>query len=131
MSFIALYFLGVKYSIILGIIAGIFEIVPIAGPIFAGAVSAAVALSDSLSLAIWVVAIFILIQQLESNVIIPLVMKKSVGLNPIWVILGLLGGAKLGGIVGIILSVPVILILEEVINEFDRKKSKYLNNNSA
>lgn len=126
LSFLALYFLGVKYSLILGILAGIFEIVPIAGPIFAGAVSAAVALTDSVSLAIWVVGIFILIQQIESNVVIPLVMKKSIGINPILVILGILAGGRLGGIVGIILAVPTVLILEEVILEFDRKKSKYL-----
>ncbi len=98
--FISLLILGVKYSLVLGTIAAIFEIVPIAGPIFAGAVSALIALSQSPSLAIWVVVIFVLIQQLESNVLTPLIMKRSVGVNPVIVILALLAGAQLGGIVG-------------------------------
>jgi len=126
MVFVALWIMGVKYSLILGLVAAMFEIVPIAGPIFAGAVSTLVALSQSLALAIWVVIVFILIQQLESNVFVPLVMKKSIGLNPIIVILGILAGATLGGIVGLIVAVPVIVILEEVIVELNRRKTRYL-----
>lgn len=124
--FVSLWIMGVKYSLILGIVAAIFEIVPIAGPIFAGAVSAAVALTQSLPLAIWVVIVFILIQQLESNIFVPLIMKKSVGLNPIMIILGLLAGAKLGGIVGVVLAAPVLVFLEEVITELNRRKTHYL-----
>ena len=124
--FLSMWIMGVKYSLILGVVAAIFEIVPIAGPIFAGAVSAAMALTQSLSLAIWVVIVFILIQQLESNIFVPLIMKKSVGLNPVMIILGILAGAKLGGIVGIILAVPILVFLEEVITELNRRKTHYL-----
>ncbi|MDP2856149.1 MAG: AI-2E family transporter [bacterium] len=124
--FLAMWIMGVKYSLILGVVAAIFEIVPIAGPIFAGAVSAVVALSQSLPLAIWVVIVFLLIQQLESNIFVPLIMKKSVGLNPVMIILGILAGAKLGGIVGIILAAPILVFLEEVITELNRRKTHYL-----
>ncbi len=124
--FLSLLILGVKYSLVLGIIAAIFEIVPVAGPIFAGAASALVALTQSPTLAIWVVIIFILIQQLESNILTPLIMKKSVGINPVIVILALLAGAELGGIVGIILAMPVIVFLEEVVLEVNRRKVRYL-----
>jgi predicted PurR-regulated permease PerM len=123
--FLSMWIMGVKYSLILGVIAAIFEIVPIAGPIFAGAASAAVALTQSLPLAIWVVIVFLLIQQLESNIFVPLIMKKTVGLNPIMIILGILAGAKLGGIVGVILAAPTLVFLEEVINELNRRKTHY------
>ncbi len=124
--FISLLILGVKYSLILGIIAAVFEIVPIAGPIFAGAASTLVALTQSLPLAIWVVIIFILIQQLESNILTPLIMKKSVGINPVIVIISLLAGAQLGGIVGMVLAIPVVVFLEEIVLEINRRKVRYL-----
>jgi predicted PurR-regulated permease PerM len=124
--FISLLILGVKYSFILGIIAAIFEIVPIAGPIFAGAASILVALTQSPSLAIWVAIIFILIQQLESNILTPLIMKRSVGINPVIVIISLLAGAQLGGIVGIVLAMPVVVFLEEIVLEMNRRKVRYL-----
>jgi len=124
--FLSLWIMGVRYSLILGIVAAIFEIVPIAGPIFAGAVSAVVALTQSLPLAIWVIIVFLLIQQLESNIFVPLIMKKSVGLNPIMIILGILAGAKLGGIVGVVLAAPVLVFLEEIITELNRRKTHYL-----
>lgn len=122
--FFVLWALGVKYSLVLGLAAGIFEIVPIAGPIFAGALSAIVAATDSFSLAIWVVISFIVIHQLESNVLVPLTMKKSVGINPVILILGIFAGGKLGGIIGIILAAPVLIILEEVMAEVDNRKVK-------
>jgi len=124
--FLSMWIMGVRYSLILGVVAALFEIVPIAGPIFAGSVSAAVALSQSTPLAIWVVIVFILIQQLESNIFVPLIMKKSIGLNPIMIILGILAGAKLGGIVGVILAAPILVFLEEVITELNRRKTHYL-----
>ena len=124
--FLSLLILGVKYSLILGIVAAVFEIVPIAGPIFAGAASVLVALIQSPSLALWVAIIFILIQQLESNILTPLIMKKSVGINPVIVIISLLAGAQLGGIVGIILAMPVIVCLEEIVLEINRRKVRYL-----
>jgi len=124
--FISLWILGIKYSLILGVLAAILELVPIAGPIFSGAASAIVALSQSLSLAIWVVIIFILIQQLESHILVPLIMKESIGLNPVLVILAILTGAKLGGIVGIILAVPIMVILEEALLAINRKRKQPL-----
>lgn len=124
--FLSMWIMGVKYSLILGAVAAIFEIVPIAGPIFAGVVSTAVALTQSLPLAIWVVIVFILIQQLESNIFVPLLIKKSIGLNPVMIILGILAGAKLGGIVGIILAAPILVFLEEVITELNRRKTHCL-----
>lgn len=121
--FLALTLLGVKYNLLLGILAAVFELVPIAGPIFAGIISTLVALVQSPLLAIWTGLVFILIQRLENDLIIPLVMKKSLGLSPVIVILAILSGAKLAGAIGVILALPVVVILEEVINEIKPKKT--------
>lgn len=124
--YLSLTILGVKYALVLGLVAAIFELVPVIGPIFAGAVSALVALTQALPLAIWTLAIFIIIHQIESNILVPLTMKKSVGLNPVMVIVVILIGAKLGGAMGIIFAIPVMVIIEEIITELDRKKSTNL-----
>lgn len=121
--FLALVILGVRYSLLLGVIAAIFELVPVAGPIFAGIISVLVALVQSPLLALWTALAFILIQRLENDLIVPLVMKKSLGLNPVIVILAILSGAKLAGAIGVILALPTIVILEEVINETKLKRT--------
>jgi len=71
------------------------------------------------------IVLYFIVQQLESNVIVPQVMKKTVGLNPIAVILVILVGAKLGGVMGVILSVPLAATLSVFISDFfqDRKSN--------
>lgn len=120
--YISLVLLGVKYALVLAVLAAVLEIVPVVGPIFSGAISVLVALSQSASIAIWIIAIFIIIQQIESNIFVPLMMKKSVGLNPVLVIIAILAGAALGGILGIVFAIPVMVVLEEIIAENRRRR---------
>lgn len=120
--YFSLLILGVKYALILGLIAAVLEIIPIVGPIFSAVISALVAFPQSIALAIWVLAIFVVIQQIESNILVPLTMKKSVGLNPVMVIIAILIGAELGGIMGIIFAIPVMVIFEEIMEESNRRK---------
>lgn len=105
--FLALFFLKVPYALILAVIAGVLEIIPFVGPIIAGALATLVGFLISPVVGFTVLIIFIIIQQVESNLITPQVMRKVVGLNPIAVILALLIGAKLGGVLGAILAIPV------------------------
>jgi predicted PurR-regulated permease PerM len=122
LSFAGLLILGVKYSLLLGIIAGLFEIIPIAGPIFAGALAFLVAISISWKLGIYVIILFLIIQQIENHILVPLIMRKAVGLSPIVVVLFILAGAKIAGIAGIILAVPVAVTLNEILLDWERKK---------
>ncbi len=115
-SWIALALLHVPYALPLAIIAGFLEILPTIGPILSAIPSVIVALTVSPSLAFWVVVAYIIIQLLESNLLVPNVMQKAVGLNPIVVIFGITIGVTLMGITGALLSLPFISFLVVLFN---------------
>ncbi|GAC1455992.1 MAG: hypothetical protein NVSMB8_02050 [Candidatus Limnocylindrales bacterium] len=104
---IALTVIGVPFAIFLGAFAGLVELIPMIGP-FAGAIPA-LALAAPLGGAalIWTAVAFLVIQQIESNVLVPRVVGHAVGLHPIASILALLTGFEVGGIVGALFAVPV------------------------
>ncbi len=106
--FIGLTVLKVKYALVLALIAGIMELIPFIGPFISGAIACFFAFLQSPGLAVAVLIMWVVAQQLESNIIVPIVMSKSVGLNPILVLLGVLVGASLGGILGALIIVPVM-----------------------
>jgi len=122
--FIGLWILGVKYNLILAVFAAIFELIPIVGPIFAGALAVLVAVSDSFALAIYTLILFLVIQQLESYVIVPVVLKRAVGLHPVVIILSLMLGAEIAGVVGLILAVPAAFLVEEIIDDLASRRKK-------
>jgi predicted PurR-regulated permease PerM len=115
LCYIGLLLLGVRYALPLAIIAGIFEIVPNIGPIVSAIPAILLALSISPVMALSVGVLYLVIQQLENNVIVPLVMKRSVGLSPVITIFALLVGGQLAGVAGAVLAVPVLLIVQELI----------------
>ena len=123
--FLGLLFLGVKYSLIFGILAGILEMVPFVGPVLVGALAALIGFSESFTLGISVIAFFIVIQQLENHLLVPLVMKYTVGLHPVVVVVAFLAGAKLAGFVGILLAIPIAVIIVEILESWaDRRKTE-------
>jgi len=69
-----------------------------------------------------VLLLFVIIQQFENHVIVPQVMRKIVGLSPVVVILSLLIGFRLGGILGMLISVPVAAMLSEFWSDFEKRK---------
>jgi predicted PurR-regulated permease PerM len=111
LDFSALSLLGIPYALILALVAGILEIVPYLGPIISATLATLVGLMISPLTGVEILITLTIIQQLESHVIVPQIMKKAVGLNPVVVILALLIGAKLGGTIGAILSVPIATAL--------------------
>lgn len=106
-TFIGLSILGVKYALILALVAGIFEIVPFIGPLLSAIPAIFFGFTQSVTHGILVAALYLLVQQVENNIIVPKVMGKSTGLNPLAVLLSILVGAQLYGIVGALLAVPV------------------------
>jgi predicted PurR-regulated permease PerM len=107
LTYIGLNILGVKYALLLALSAGILEIIPYLGPWLSGVPAVLVAFSDSLVKVLLVILLYLLVQQLENHLIVPKLMQKMVGLNPIIVIMAILVGAKLGGVIGGLLGVPV------------------------
>lgn len=122
LTYIGLSLLGAKYALVLALWAGITEIIPYVGPILGAVPAIFLALSVSPMQALLVGAMYLVIQQLENNIIVPLVMKKTVGLNPIISIVAIAIGAKLGGVIGAVLSIPVAVSLGVFLSDFFEKK---------
>jgi predicted PurR-regulated permease PerM len=114
--------LGVRYAFLIAILAGVFELVPFLGPILSGAIAVVAALLTSTTLAFYTLLFFLIAQQFESHVLVPLLSRRSVGLHPVIVIVALLIGAEVGGILGIIISVPVAAIIQEVVQDWSSKR---------
>ncbi|OGG24322.1 hypothetical protein A3A79_04015 [Candidatus Gottesmanbacteria bacterium RIFCSPLOWO2_01_FULL_43_11b] len=123
-SYIGLTILHVDFALPLAIIAGVLEIVPTIGPIVSAIPAILVALATSPFLAVSVVALYFIIQQVENNVLVPLVMKKSIGFSPLVTLLSVMIGARFAGIVGAILAVPFVLVLQVIITEVFFQPSK-------
>ena len=121
-SYIGLSVLRVGYVLPLSLIAGFLEIVPIIGPLLSAIPAAVVGFSSSPALGFGVLALYIIIQQLENNLIVPRVMERAVGLNPLLTMSVIFIGAKLFGIIGALLAVPVVLILRVIIPKFFLEK---------
>lgn len=125
LAYLGLVIFGVKYSLVLGLWAGLTEFIPYLGP-FLGAIPAVfIALTTGSFLkGLLVVIWYVVIQQLENHLLVPKVMQKTVGLNPLVVIIAMLIGAKLAGIVGILLAIPLTLIIKVFAEDFFALKEK-------
>ncbi|MCL4359865.1 AI-2E family transporter [Patescibacteria group bacterium] len=117
LSFVGLTLLHVDFALPLAILAGLLEAVPMIGPVLSAVPAILVALATSPLLALSVVALYFIIQQAENNLIVPIVMKRSVGLSPLWTIMALLVGGRLGGVAGAILAIPLVLVFQIVLKQ--------------
>jgi len=121
---IGLSIIGVKYAAVLGLLAALLEFIPILGPIFASLPALFFAFSGGGFVTAMVVFImYIVIQQLENHIPVPMVMQRAVGLNPIVSIIAILVGARVGGVVGVILAIPVATVLSVILKDvFEKQK---------
>lgn len=117
-SYIGLTILHVEFALPLAILAGLLEVIPMIGPTISAIPAILVALATSPFLALSVIALYVVVQQLENNLLVPIIMKKSVGFAPIVTILVLMIGGRLAGATGAILSVPIALVIQEVVSDF-------------
>lgn len=111
-SYIGLSLFNIPYALPLALFAGIMEVIPVIGPIVSSLPSILIALTISPVLGLGVAAMFFVIQQLENNLIVPQVMKRAVGLNPLVVILAIALGSRLLGFAGALLAVPIAVVLQ-------------------
>lgn len=117
-SYLGLLILGVKYAIVLALVAGVTEFIPYVGPLLGAIPAVFLAFTQSPFKAILVAILYLVIQQLENQFIAPKVVQKSVGLNPIVTIVAMLIGARIAGLVGVILAVPAATILWVFVSDF-------------
>lgn len=119
MTFVILVALKVDFPLLLSLINGIFNIIPYFGPLLGGIPPVVVALLISPKLAIWTAICLNLIQQIEGDMIAPKITGDSVDMHPLYVILLLILGGKVGGFVGMVLAVPVAVMIKVIIEDLD------------
>ncbi len=123
LTYIGLTILRVDFALPLAILAGLLEIVPMIGPIISAVPAVLVAFATSPILAVSTAGLYFVIQQVENNLLVPWIMKKSVGLSPLVTIIALMIGGRLAGLVGAVLAVPFVLVFQAVLNSFLTKKN--------
>ncbi|MFZ2970848.1 MAG: AI-2E family transporter [Minisyncoccia bacterium] len=124
MSVIGLYFLGIPYFLVLGIIAGFLELIPYLGPTLSAIPAIIIAFTVSPWHAFLTLILYFFIQQFENYLIVPKVMERSVNLHPIVIIMVIIIGEQLAGIPGAIIAVPVATIISIIFEDFNNNKSQ-------
>lgn len=119
LTFIVLVIIDVKFALILGIFNGILNIVPYFGPIIGGVPAIFVALMESPNKALWTLIAIFLIQQIEGNILSPKITGDSTNMHPIIIIILLLVGEKLGGLIGMIVAVPIGVIVKVIYDDIN------------
>lgn len=123
LTYLGLTILQVPYALLLAILIMVFEIIPVFGPILGATPAVIVAFTTGgVSLGLLTLGLYVIVQQFESHLIYPLVVRKIVGVPPLLVIIGLIVGLELFGFLGAILAVPVAAALREYINDINKAK---------
>lgn len=122
LTFLGLTILGVEHALLFALLAGLFELIPLFGPLLSSIPPLLVGLSDGgVALALMIAGLFIIIQQFENHLIYPLVVNKVVGIPAMIVILALIVGAQLGGLLGALLSVPLATAMMELVHDIKQR----------
>lgn len=122
-SSLGLYFLDLPFWLIIGIIAGLLNLVPFVGPFVGGALAAVVALlNGSVSQALWAIGIFTAIQQVDNHIITPVVQRTRVNLSPLVIVLSLIIGGSLAGLLGVVVAVPVAAAIRILVGHMWRTR---------
>jgi predicted PurR-regulated permease PerM len=124
---IGLSIIGVKYAAVLGLLAALFEFIPILGPVLASLPALFLAFSGGGTVTFVIVLVmYIVIQQFENHILVPKVMQRAVGLNPIVSIIAILVGVRIGGIFGVLLAIPVATALSVILTDIFKHKKHNL-----
>ena len=128
--FIGMMVLGIPYPLVIGLLAGIVEMIPVVGPIAGAIPPILLGLTESSSLALQVLFFYIVVQQLDSHIIMPKLMGSIINMHPVAIILGVLVGGHLRGIVGMMIAVPLLAVLQIVLrhmwfyNRYSKQEGK-------
>ncbi len=115
--FVDLTALGVPYAFVLGLWVALVDLLPLIGGLIAGVPTVLIALSHSWVAAVVTLAVFLVYQQVENHLLNPVVMRKTMALNPLWTLLAVLFGAEILGFAGALLAIPVAGIIQVIASE--------------
>jgi predicted PurR-regulated permease PerM len=118
MALVAYLLIGLPNALVLALLAGVFEAVPMIGPLMGAIPAGVIALSIGPSKLIWVIVATIIIQQLENSLLVPRVMRKAVGINPFVSLLSLFAFSSLFGIAGALMAIPIAAIVQQLLDRF-------------
>lgn len=121
--YLGLAIMNVPYALLLGVLAALFELIPLFGPILAAVPAVAIAFtSNGPTIGLIVIGFYIIMQQFENHLIYPLVVRKVIGVPPLIVILALLVFGKLFGFLGLIIAVPAVTMFLEIADDIEKRK---------
>ena len=123
-TYIGLSFIGMKYTLALAVLAGLLEVIPTLGPITSSIPAILIGLSVSPLLALKNVLVYLVVQQLENNLFVPIIMRKATGLHPITTLIVMVVGGKLAGVMGVLLAVPTTIFVETILIESQKFAKK-------
>ena len=118
MALVAYLLIGLPNVLVLALLAGVFEAVPMIGPLLGAIPAGVIALSIAPSKLIWVIVATIVIQQMENSLLVPRVMRKAVGINPFVSLLSLFAFSSLFGIAGALMAIPMAAIIQLLLDRF-------------
>ncbi len=118
MALIAYLLIGLPNALILALIAGILEAVPMIGPLLGAIPAALIALSIAPSKLIWVIVATLVIQQFENSLLVPRIMRRAVGVNPFVSLLSIFAFSSIFGVIGALMAIPIAAILQLLLNRF-------------
>jgi len=121
LNYLGFLLIGLKYALPLAIIAGFLEVIPNLGPTIAAFPAVLIGFSQSPLIGLSAIAVAFIVQQLENNVVVPLIMKKATGFNPIVILIALIVGGRVGGVLGVLLALPILIIIESVFQDLIKK----------
>ncbi len=118
LALIAYLLIGLPNALVLALLAGVFEAVPMIGPLLSAIPASVIALSIAPSKLIWVIVATIIIQQLENSLLVPRVMRRAVGINPFVSLLSIFAFSSLFGIAGALMAIPMAAIIQLLLDRF-------------
>lgn len=122
MVFLGLTILQVPFALSLAILAALFELIPMFGSTLAAIPAVIIAFFQEPLLGLLTVILYFVVQQIENNLIYPIVMRKALGVHPALAILSMIIGAQLAGVFGVLLAIPVVVVLVEISNDIAARK---------
>ncbi len=122
MTYLMMVIFGFPYAVLISVIVGMSQMIPILGPWFSGAVGVFIIFVTNPPQALWFALAMFTVQQIDDNVVYPRVVGKAVGLSAIWVMIAVILGGGLFGVVGIILCVPIMAVVYTLVSEWVNRR---------
>jgi predicted PurR-regulated permease PerM len=122
--FVGMQIFGFQYALLISVIIGITNMIPMFGPYIGGIPSFLILVMVDPVKAIWFIVFLIVLQQVEGNIIYPRVVGTSMGLSGFWVLIAVIVGNNLFGILGIIIGIPIFSTIYTIVRELTTKRLK-------